>query len=286
MNRISILLVGAALVGCQEYTFDEDKDSPEISNVPPTVYPPVPTPPPTVPPTVPVAEAPVYANTSGELFEVEPDTGLRTSIGIFRDSLTGAPVEGFFDIAIDNQGGVYGGTDDGIFRIDPETAEVEKLCDTADREWGSFTRPLGMAFTPDDRLLLAGETKISHLNLGSCQEINVVANTGYATSGDIVNLPDGYVYWTVEETDHEDKLIRIDPADWSLSYVGLIGFGKLYGIGYADGQLFGFSRYGDTVAIAVNEPLQGGYIPTVALRNDEGFSWYGATTNPVAWDAE
>lgn len=281
VNRITILLVGAALVGCQEYQFGEDKESPEISNVPPTVYPPDPDPEPEPEPEpeVPVAEAPVYANTSGELFEVEPSTGLRTSIGQFRDSLTNAPVDGFFDIAINNSGAVYGGTDEGIYRIDPETAQVERVCD-------STTRPLGMAFTPDDRLLVAGDEYITHLNLGNCQETDVVSGTPYLTSGDIVNLPDGFVYWTVEEGDHEDGLVRIDPSNWSLSYVGLIPFGKLYGIGYAEGQLFGFSRYGDTVAIAVNEPTQNGYVQTTALRNDEGFSWWGATTNPVAWDAE
>lgn len=275
MNRMLVLLSFATLAGCQEYQFDNPSEEPVLPPLPPTVYPPVATPP--VEPVVPVAEAPVYANTAGELFEVDPVTGTRLSIGEFRDVRSNLPVSGFYDIAIDSSGVVYGGTDDSIYRIDPVTAQVERLCD-------SSTRPLGMAFTPDDRLLVAGDAYITQVNLGDCRETDVVADTAYTTSGDIVGLPDGFIYWTVSDSDHSDGLVRIDPSDWSLHYMGVIPVGKLFGIGYANDQLFGFSRYGDTVSITPADAPSGGFVQTTVLRTDADISWWGATTNPVAWE--
>ena len=59
----------------------------------------------------------------------------------------------------------------------------------------------------------------------------------------------------------------------------------LEGGSIALGQLVdGFSRYGDTVAITPVDAGPNGEVPTTVLRNDTEISWWGATTNPVAWE--
>jgi hypothetical protein len=259
-------------VGCQEYGFVEPPDDLQLPPAtPPTLI--VDTDEPDDPP-VPVAEEPVYANTTDTLYTVEPLTGDRTEIAQFRTA-GGTVVQQMLDIAIDHEGRVYGGTFDALYRIDPVTAQVEKVCDT-DIEF------MGMAFTPNGDLLAAGDTIIKRVDLDSCNSTPVVFNTPYETSGDLVGLPDGYLYWTVWEEDNADGLVRIDPNTWQITYLGTIPVGRLFGLGYAEDQLFGFSSNGQTASIMPGQNVNG-YVDTLVLHNEPTVSWWGATTNPVAW---
>lgn len=265
-----LLLSTVFFVGCQEYGFVEPPDELQLPPAsPPTLIPEEPDDPP-----VPVAEEPVYANTSDTLYTVEPLTGDRTEIAQFRTA-SGTVVEQMLDIAIDHEGRVYGGTFDALYRIDPVTAQVEKVCDT-DIEF------MGMAFTPNGDLLAAGDTIIKRVDLDSCNSTPVVFNTPYETSGDLVGLPDGFLYWTVWEEDNADGLVRIDPNTWQITYLGTIPVGRLFGLGYAEDQLFGFSSNGQTASIMPGQNVNG-YVDTLVLHNEPTVSWWGATTNPVAW---
>ena len=223
------------------------------------------------PPTTPVftpAEAPVYANTSPELFEIDPLTAERTLVGAFHD-VDGNPVDSFLDIAIDLEGQLIGGTFDAVYRIDPDTAEVEWLCDTD-------VEMLALAFDDEGRLFAGGDFTIRQLDYETCSSVVLLDDVGFKTSGDLVGLPDGYLYGTVEG-EGGDELVRVDPVHGYTSWVGVIGVEKLFGVGYDDGTLFGFSRYGEVVAIS---PSSAG---ADVLSYDEDISWWGATTNPVRW---
>ncbi|MEZ4319526.1 MAG: hypothetical protein R3F61_18565 [Myxococcota bacterium] len=267
--RTLLPLVLVVAVGCQEYGFQKPPEGPSL--VPPT--------PPVVEdtdvPEVPVADAPVYANTTNQLFEVDPLTGARQLIGTFRTA-SGSEVSQMTDIAIDHEGQVFGGTFDALYQIDPSTADVVKICDTD-------VEMMGLAFTPDGTLLAAGDSVIKRVDLTNCASTPVVFNTPFQTSGDLVGLPDGFLYWTVYEEDDRDGLVRIDPNSWQIEYLGTIPVGKLFGLGYADDQLFGFSRNGETVSVLPDSATGSGFVTTQVLSNDANVSWWGATTNPVAW---
>jgi len=58
--------------------------------------------------------------------------------------------------------------------------------------------------------------------------------------------------------------------------IGTLGYEKLFGLGYDEGELFGFSAQGEIVAIS---PDSAG----TSLRSSGSISWWGATTNPVVW---
>jgi len=267
ISSVALLFV----FGCQaqEYGFQKPPTAPQL---------PVPTPPPVVDtdePVVPVADAPVYANTTDELFTVDPISGARTSVGVFTLP-NGTLVDRMTDIAINNDGEVFGGTFDALYQIDPTTAEVTKICDTD-------VEMMGLAFTPDGDLLAAGDSVIRRVDLGDCGSTAVVFNTPFNTSGDLVGHPDGNIYWTVWEDTDQDGLVRIQPGTWSLEYLGTIPVGRLFGLGYADDQLFGFSSNGETVSVVPDSANGGGFITSQVLSNDVGISWWGATTNPVAW---
>ena len=222
-------------------------------------------------PDEPVAEAPVYANTSTELYEVEPVSGETLHVGSFHDA-EGAAVENFIDIAIDLSGRMYGGTFTSLYSINPTTAEVRWVCDL-DVDMTALT------FTSEGVLFAGGEDEVTEIDVDHCAVSSLLSQAPYETSGDLVGLPDGYLYWTVRGDGDSgmDELVRIDPNSGFTQYVGVIAASKLFGLGYHEGQLYGFSKFGEIVRISPSEA------DSEVTSVDESIGWWGATTNPVVW---
>ncbi|NOY24364.1 MAG: hypothetical protein GXP62_00680 [Oligoflexia bacterium] len=217
--------------------------------------------------TAPIASAPVYANTSDQLFEIDHTTGDRTLVGTFQDA-TGT-VSNMVDIAIDLDGHLFGATFDTVYSIDPLDATVAAVC-TSD------ISIYAMTFTSTGDLIAGAADKIVVFDLSRCIAYTLVEDSGYETSGDLVGLPDGYLYWTVLGDD-ADELVRVDPYSGALQWVGQVGAQKIFGLGYDDGELCGFTKDGDTVEISPDDAS------TVVRASDSSVSWWGATTNPVTW---
>lgn len=210
----------------------------------------------------------VYANTSAALFEVDPETSQPTFVGNFHTP-DDTELDGFIDIAIDLKGHIYGGTFDALYRVDAKTAEVELVCTT---EVPMFA----LAFSSDGRLFAGGREGIDLLDLENCRSTPLIGDETYVTSGDVVGLPDGNLYWTVFGDDGDD-LVLLDPDSGATKRLGSIGVGKLFGLGYDDETLYGFSSNGEIVEI---DPKNGSGRVTGTSDSNE---WWGATTNPVRW---
>ena len=109
----------------------------------------------------------------------------------------------------------------------------------------------------------------------NCSTTALIENPMFETSGDLVGRPDGYLYWTVIGED-SDQLVRLDPNSGLFAPVGSLGYDQLYGLGYDEGELFGFFCEWSIVAIAPDSAV-------TPLRSSGSSSWWGATTNPVVW---
>jgi hypothetical protein len=216
-----------------------------------------------------VASAPVYANTFSTLYEIVPSTGERKEIGPFTDASTGAPVEYFVDIAIDLSGRMVGGTFDELYSINPTTAAVTYLC-TADVDM------YALAFTPNGYLIAGSDEGVYYLDTFNCDDTPMLSNSEYITSGDLVGLPDGYLYWTVE-LEKTDGLVRIDPSNGVTLFLGDTGFEDIYGLGYDNGNLYGFNALGETIRISPDTAS------STLVTSSSKIQWWGATTNPVKW---
>jgi hypothetical protein len=263
--RIAALVL-LLLAGCTESNFndrtpdvhtpdpDSDTDPDEVPDLP-----------------VPVAQAPLYANTTNELFEIDPADGTMTSVGVFMNGNT--KVDGMVDIAISMEGLLYGGTFDALWYIDPETANLKKVCDID-------VAMYALTFTSEGDLVAGSDDNIEIIDLDTCKASYLVKNSRYVTSGDLVGLPDGYLYWSVRGKDRDDPdgLVRVDPKSGNEVFIGNIGFGSLYGMAYYDEQLYGFSSKGQMVRIQPNSAN------SMLLGYSEDLSWWGATTNPVVWN--
>jgi len=216
-----------------------------------------------------IASAPVYANTYATLYEIVPATGERKEIGMFTDAYTGEVVEYFVDIAIDLSGRMVGGTFDELYSINPSTAAVTYLC-TASVDMYALT------FTPDGQLIPGSDEGVYYLDTMSCDETPMLTNSQYITSGDLVGLQDGYLYWTVE-LEKSDGLVQINPSNGATTFLGDTGFEDIYGLGYDNGNLYGFNALGETIRISPDTAS------STLITSSSTVQWWGAATNPVKW---
>jgi hypothetical protein len=228
---------------------------------------------------VPPADEPVYIQTGTTLYSYDPSINQAVRVGDFRDQ--SGVIDLMVDIAIDRNGTMYGGVSEhvgnGVFEnriylVNPETAFCTFLYDFDDRL-------NGMSFLDDGRLVIAGE-RVTVIDPNSGQALVTWPSTDqYVTSGDVVGLPDGNLYWTVKgENDGDaDRVVRIDPSTGSTAVIGDASVESIFGLGYAEGILYGFTSRGQVVTL---DPTSGAVL---ALRDLSG-RWYGATTNPVLWD--
>ena len=215
---------------------------------------------------VPVADAPVYANTGTELYEIDPATGAYTLLGAFHDD-NGA-VSSMVDLAIDLDGHMVGANFDFLYLIDPTNAAVTALCEV-DLVMYALT------FTDDGTLVAGAGDEVVAYDIEGCRSSPIVSGTGYETSGDLVGLPDGFLYWTVKG-DGQDGLVQVDPRNGAAVWLGDVGSSDLFGLGYDADQLYGFGKGGEIVRISP-ESGSGEVLQTAPV------AWYGAATNPVVW---
>jgi len=216
------------------------------------------------------AREPIYIHTGDTLFSYDPETNEASTIGNFHDR--NGPIEGVVDIAIDLDGRMFGGTrDKKIYFIDATSGFCDYRFDFDDILHG-------LTFLSDGSLVVAGE-RVSIVNPTNGQlQIEIVAAQDYETSGDIVGLPDGMLYWTVRNPNEQagDGVVRISPISGRIDWLGEASVQEIYGLGYSDDRLYGFSDEGMVVTI---DPQSGDVLQSQVLEG----RWWGATTNPVHW---
>lgn len=229
----------------------------------------------------PVATEKVYVNTSSTLYSWDPATKQLRPVGAFKLA-GGIPVSAMTDIAIDSQGVMVGcDNSNRLYRIDPTSAKCTPAGKMQDRANG-LTYVKGSNGREE---LIASGLGVWAIDLlsGAKSRTIVAAGGAYETSGDIVGLPDGNLYWAVcgaakcvDSAGKMDRLVRLDPVSGSATVVGELNAIKTYGVGYANGELFAFTDAGKVLAV---DPQNASALRT---ENVAG-SWWGAATNPVTW---
>jgi hypothetical protein len=217
----------------------------------------------------PAATDPIYLNDAGALSTWNPTTNQLTKLGNFRAG--GRAISGMTDIAIDQAGTMYAISDaKKLYVVNPTSGDS--------RELASFSKMAnGLTFLPDGRLVASGAGVWAVDRATGAITETIVPEGRFQTSGDIIGLPDGNLYWAVVGLGH-DELVRIDPATKTTTNLGDLGVDNVYGLAYANGELFGYLSSGKVVTIDETTAH------VTATRNAAGV-WWGATTNPVLWGA-
>lgn len=221
----------------------------------------------------------VYAHTATELYRVDPDTLQITLIGAFQ--WPGLPDQ-MTDLAIDKTGRMVGVSFGSVYQVDPATAKATRLSSGLS---GSFN---GLSFVPADMLGLTGDDVL----IGTRNQDGVVSRidplTGQATtvgdmgaqfqsSGDLVAIAG---FGTVQTTlgSSSDVLSRLAPLTFQATPApSPTGFGKIWGIAFWKGKVFGFTELGQFLTI---DPTTG----AAQVVQSNGPAWWGAaviTTAPV-----
>ena len=188
-------------------------------------------------------------------------------VGTFHDAKSTSVLPVMTDIAIDGDGALYAAADTALYRVDATNGACTPVTTLPDAG-------TGLTFLPDGRLLVAGTT-LTVVDLATATSEPLLADSPYATSGDVVAVPDGSIHWSVV-LGASDGWVRVDPTAGTATLVGEVGASRLWGVAYADGTLYAFSADGTSLAV---DPTTG--VGTL-LRSDTE-PWYGATTNPVRW---
>ena len=213
-----------------------------------------------------VATEAVYLNTSSELYSYDTATNAAVLIAPFTSG--GWPLTDVVDIAIDLSGHMFGTTFAALYSVNPTTAECTYIADVAE----SLT---GLTFVSDGRLVGAGSS-VSFVDTTTGALTPLLGSGRWSTSGDIIGLPDGKLYWTVYGDGSGDELIQIDPNTGNAVDIGSTGTASIWGLGYAAGAMIGFTDGGKVIDIDPATAMGSNYRTT-------GSSWWGATTNPVLW---
>ena len=206
----------------------------------------------------------VYVHTGQTLYSWDPGESTLSIIGDFYRTDDG-DIEEITDIAIDGAGRFYGVSYGMLYGIDGSTAEIWPI--------SPIDFPLyGLTCTFEGRLIGGGDG-LFEINPATGVATTLVPAGRYQTSGDLVGLPDGLLYWAVRDG---DDLVVVDPTSGVAIARGEIGVQEIYGLGYADGSLFGFTDAGQAIEI---DPSDGQILSTTMLPG----RWWGATTNPTVW---
>ncbi len=207
------------------------------------------------------AREPVYVNTSSTLYSYDPKTGDKEKVGTFSCD---SSFDGMTDIAIDLDGQMIGVAFERLYAIDARDASC------------TFLAPVpycdGLTFLSDGRLVGTGEG-VFFIDPETGHTSTLVPDGRFESSGDIVGLPDGLLYWTVRGG---DDLVVVDPRTGTAGVLSDLGVEKVFGLGYAYGELFGFTSQGQRIVI---DDYTG---ETQSIETMSG-GWWGATTNPVRW---
>lgn len=212
-----------------------------------------------------VATEPIYINSGSTLYSYDPATNVATEIGVFKER--GVTVSSMTDIAIDLSGHMYGVAYTELYRITPATAAVEWLAELDDSQ-------NALTFVSDGTLVAAGDGGVVTIDLTTYRQSRL-GGAKFTSSGDIVGLPDGYLYWSVEGSG-DDMLVQVDPQNGVSTELGSIGTYGVYALGYAYGDLYGFTSGNKSIVIDATTGRSS------STRRLDG-SWWGATTNPVLW---
>lgn len=193
----------------------------------------------------------VYAQSATTLYEVDPDTLDITEVGDFTFD---KDAQNITDIAIDANGTTIAISLAALYSVDKSTAAATYLTDldaTLDIDLTS------LSFVPvdpndpqsDERLIAADFDGVVYEIDPNTGDTTVVGDYGsddqghkIGSSGDIVSVRGlGTLATVTVEGEQNDYLAWINPTTFEASLLGDTGFDRIFGIGFWEDTVYGFT---------------------------------------------
>ncbi len=215
----------------------------------------------------------VYANTSSELYRVDPRALAVTLVGRFT---FGGDLQDhrMTDIAVNAAGEIWGITFDAIYRIDAASARCTLVSPLEGQYNGLTFVPAGV-LSPSTEVLVAvaGSGDYFVVNTGDGR-VQRLGSYDLASSGDLVSIATADT-WAIVKRGGEDHLARVDLRAGRTTVVGPTGVDDVWGLGYWRGRLYGFAEGGAFVTI---DPATG----RATVQSTSGRAWWGAGVTTIA----
>ncbi len=217
----------------------------------------------------------VFGHSENTLYKLEPYSKQVTVIGDFQGCSS------VIDLAIDKDSKIIATTFTAIYWIDKTNAKCSRIAT------GSY--PNSLSFVPAGTLdpneeALVGYEDASYVRIntttGAKTTLGALGN-GYVSSGDIVSVKGGGTYLTVKGNGCGDCLFQVDPKTGSMvKNWGPTGYGKVFGIAFWAGSVYGFTDYGQLFELQFlnGQLIIGGEIPIPGAPADLSFWGAGSTT--------
>lgn len=236
----------------------------------------------------------VFAHSDHVLYNIDLANKMLVQVGAFKAPkvlVSGQMVEDVItDLAVAPDGTIWVISKTTLYTADAKDGHVT----VAGSVGACGTEAVALTFTPDGNLYAAdfmgAFCKIDPMTKKVTQVGNI--GGGMAIAGDLVAVKDGTVYGTAYKLADGSKgptalnnlLVKINPANGQATQViGSTGFPKMFGVAYAQAQVFGFTHDG-TGAVATIDPMTGkGTLFNTFLdpMTGKGISFAGAGVNPL-----
>jgi hypothetical protein len=229
----------------------------------------------------------VYAHTKNTLYIIDLMAKTLVEVGPFNapsnDAIT--------DMAVMPDGTVYAVSNTKLYTVSTTDGHVTEVAALA----ACGSSDVAMTATPDGKLY-AGDLAGAFCEIDVTQSpptINQIASSlgqGLALSGDLVTVDDGTMfgtsYYTADASGTKSHLnnllVTVDPTTGTVKdVIGQTGYPQLFGISYAQGQVFGFTDdgSGDVITIDITTGV-GTVYATFKDSSNNGIRFWGAAVNP------
>ncbi len=225
----------------------------------------------------PVLQASVYAHSSSTLYKVDPNTLAVTMVAPFgwpsgSDTMT--------DIAIDKDGNMVGVSFTNVYAVDKDTAACRLLAPLqSGLQFNGLSFVPGIGPDPNGPERLVGATTTGEVyqidpNTGASTQVGAYGGN-YGSSGDIVSVRGFGTVATVTNGGSTDILARLDPTTFAATPIGDTGYTQIWGVGFWENKVFGFTDTQKFVLIDTNT----GAATEVDTAN---VTWWGAAVTTSA----
>lgn len=223
----------------------------------------------------------VWASSDTVLYHLDLVNRALVEIGPFNQS--GGSMT---DIAVAPDDTLWGVTETALYRVSRVNGQATQVAPL--EECGTFG--VGLTFTADGRLW-AGDYNGAFCRIDIASDPPEVIPVGnlsnsFALSGDLVAVDDGTIFGTAislndSGTMSNNVLVKIVPETGQTTRIGSIGFDRLFGVAFDQGQIFAFSHDGSGEVVRVDPDTGAGEIYNT-FEDDGGtpITFSGAAVNP------
>jgi hypothetical protein len=201
-----------------------------------------------------------YAHTSSTLYRLTyvEGEGYEEAVGSFAATIT--------DLVETSDGALYGVGFSSLYQIDKVTGHATLIGSLGFSGANGLTEALDGSFYASSN----ASTNLYSVDRATGESTAIGQfSPGVTSSGDLVWGPYDRLYMTDPHTGG-DRLVTLDPATGEATEIGETGFGGIYGLTRAGGELFGLCSGGELLIIS---PING----HSWMLHDFNISWWGSS---------